>query len=648
MGLLAEAVRSWLGPYGSNDPALQALFGGRPTAAGVSVNEQTALNISAVWCAINIIAGGVSALPLILYKRLANDGKERFTDHPVYRLLHDEPNPETVSMTFRETLQAHALTWGNGYAEIQRDETGRPVALWQITPDRVRPFREPTARAPLRYDVIQPDGRHVTLDAERMLHVPGLGWDGTQGYSVIHKARESLGLLAATEKFGAKFFGNSATAGLTAHHPGKLSETAHARLKTSLNAALTGDQAHSLILLEEGVTIEKVTIPPNDAQFLETRKFQVTEVARWFNIPPHMLKDLDRATFSNIEQQSLEFVIHTLTPWLVRWEQELERKLIRPLERRQQFIKHNVNALLRGDTLSRYQAHAIGRQWGWLSPNDILKLEDQNPIGPQGDIYLVPSNMAPAERIDEIVDAQIAPKPAPAVPASTNGNGGDPDPDARMRTLAVLVAAEIRPELAGMRMIEALDIAQATAQETVKALPPVPEPDGTLGERLDVMEASARVTAAELAARLDAAEAARQAQAARIAGLVPSLRDVIEGAIRKEVRFEADRARKAAQSPEKLRAWIGTFYATREDTMVQFVLPAMRLHFALTGRAEDAEAETRRLIAGYVTESRDNLGMLLEHSQGLEADVKAMVVRWETERPARIADELLREVIANV
>ena len=125
MGLLAEAVRNWLGPYGSNDPALQALFGGRPTAAGVSVNEQTALNISAVWCAINIIAGGVSALPLILYKRLANDGKERFTDHPVYRLLHDEPNPETVSMTFRETLQAHALTWGNGYAEIQRDETGR-------------------------------------------------------------------------------------------------------------------------------------------------------------------------------------------------------------------------------------------------------------------------------------------------------------------------------------------------------------------------------------------------------------------------------------------------------------------------------------------------------------------------------------------
>lgn len=708
MGVIAEAVRSWLGPYGSGDKALIALFGGKPTAAGVSVNEFTALNISAVYCAINIISGAVSSLPLILYKSLPNDGKERFTDHRLYKMLHDEPNPETTSMVFRRTLQAHALSWGNGYAEIQMDQSGMPAAVWQITPDRVEPYREPGKRAPLRYRVAQDDGTKVTLDADRMLHLPGLGWDGLRGYSVIHMARESLGLTAATERFGSTFFGNGATAGLTAHHPGKLSEAAHARLKTSLTDALQGpNKAHNLVLLEEGVTIEKITIPPDDAQFLETRKFQTTEVARWFNIPPHMLKDLDRATFSNIEQQSLEFVLHTLTPWLVLWEQELTRKLIRPLERRQQFIKHNVKALLRGDTLSRYQAHAIARQWGWESANDVLKIEDENPIGAQGDIYLVPSNMAPADRIHAVIDAQIAPKPAPLPPASPPARS-EPDPDDRMRHLAALIVEQLRPDLPPLRFVEVAEITQAAVQETLKALPPTPQ-DPALLERLDhteqrlhdtvgeaiaeglaaalteereqreqqraamelgltevrdateaaraelastresvdTVQAAAAAAQVELRERLDASEVARQAQTARMASLVPSLRDVLEGAVRKEVRFEAERARKAAQSPEKLRAWLGSFYVTREDSSVQFLLPTMRLSYALTGRAEDAETETRRLIGAWVAESQTALAGLLEHPETLEADVKALVARWELERPAAIADKLLSEVIAN-
>lgn len=632
MGALTDAIRSmggWLGPYSSGDKALAALFGGPPTASGVTVNEYTALNLSAVWDAVQIISGAVATLPLKLYKRLPNDGKEPFTEHPAYRLLAMRPNPTTSSIVFRMTLQSHVLLWGNAYAEIQRDASGRAVALWPITPDRVEPHLD---NQTLRYRVTNPNGQ-VDLDAERILHIQGLGFDGVKGYSVIYKARESLGLVAATEKFGAQFFANGAVSSLVASHPMKLSTAAYQNLRESLERQMTGDKKHSMLLLEEGIKVERTSIPPDDAQFLDTRKFQVIEVARWFNVPPHKLKDLERATFSNIEHQAQEFVDDTLMPWLETWEQELNEKIVRPLERTQQYFKHNVNARLRGDTTARAAWNTAMRQWGMYSANDVLRREDENPIGPQGDIYLVPGNMWPADRLQEIIDKQVAPDPAPVAPPEEEPT----EPPARWLEVIEALRAEVvrqPPELATFTAEP--DPRPDVILEAIKALPQPPDLAPVLAAQED------------LRVELAAAQAVRQAQAARMAGLVPSLRTVIEAALRTEMRFEASRARKAAVAPDKLQAWIEAFYATRGEACVARLLPVVGLPFIVTGRGDEAEAETRRLVTGWVAEARAHLTALLDHGETLEADVDALVTRWEMDRPATVADELIAGVIAHV
>jgi HK97 family phage portal protein len=418
MGAIALAVRGLFGPFSSRDPATALWFGGGPTTSGATVSEWTALNYSAWWAATQIIANAVSSLPLQLFRRLPNDqGKEPFRRHPLYRILHDEFNPEMTSMVARKTMQGHVLGWGNAYAEIERDILGRPIALWPLTPDRVVPDRNDAGRIIYRVNSAS-TGRQRTVAAADILHIPGLGFDGLIGYSVIRKARETIGLGLATENFGAQFFGNGAVAGLVAMHPGSLTTTATANIKKSIQESVGGEKRHSVLVLEEGMKVEKTTIPPDDAQFLETRKFQDIEVCRWFNLPPHKLSEMDRATFSNIEHQAIEFVVDTIRPWLVTWEQELNRKLVAPLERGIQFAEHNVDGLLRGDTASRYAAYAVGRQWGWLSANDIRERENQNPVS-GGDMYLVPTNMLPADRINEVIDHQVAPVAPPPSPGGS-------------------------------------------------------------------------------------------------------------------------------------------------------------------------------------------------------------------------------------
>jgi HK97 family phage portal protein len=410
------ALRSyWSGPITSNSPELARLFADPPVTSGVAVNEQTALNYSAVWAAVQRISGDVGSLPLVLYRRVG-DGKEPLRDHPTYRLLHDQPNPDMTAVVFRETLQAHLLTWGNAYAEIEWRGDGRPYALWPIEPNRVTPER--TKGGGLRYKVQGYDKADVYFAPEDMLHIPGLGFDGTCGYSVIQKARESIGLGIAMERFGGAFFGNGTTFGGILTHPGRLSELARKNIRDSFNAKHQGVQrAHHFGLLEEGMTYTPLGVPPDDAQFLETRRFQVAEIARWYQLPPHMLGDLERATFSNIEQQQIDYHTGTLRRWLVRWEQEINRKLV--LQQGTQFVEHVIDGLLRGDIESRYAAYAVGRQWGWLSADDVRSKENMNPLpSDAGKIYLVPINMAPADRINEVIDKQVEPTPAPVVRAS--------------------------------------------------------------------------------------------------------------------------------------------------------------------------------------------------------------------------------------
>lgn len=370
---------------------------GMETSAGIDISEEGALNATAVMACVRILAESVASLPLITYRRLADGGKGRAINHSLYRILHDAPNPEMTSFQWRETMMGHLCLWGNAYSEIVTDQAGRVKELWPLRPDRMRVARE---NDELKYYYkIKATSPEEPLPAERILHIPGISMDGVKGISLITAARNAIGLAMATEEFGATFFRNGATPGIVLRHPGTLGEVAYKRLKESWNKEHQGqDRHHRTAILEEGISVEKIGIPPEDAQFLQTRRFQVEEIARIFRVPPHMLADLERATFSNIEHQGLEFVIHSLRPWLVRLEQGYKRKLLMPREQVEYYIEHLVDGLLRGDLLSRYQAYAVGRVNGWLSADDVLEMENRNPLpNGKGKIYLMPMNMIPVE-----------------------------------------------------------------------------------------------------------------------------------------------------------------------------------------------------------------------------------------------------------
>lgn len=380
------------------------LVGGR-SVAGVAVNERTALTSTAVFAAVDILSRTLASLPLPVYRRLPGGGKERAPTHTLYAVLHDLANPEMTSYEFRQALMGHLCLWGNAYAEVQHDNAGRVIALWPLRPDRISIRRDDNG---LIYTYQLPDGGQVGLRPPNIMHIRGLSSDGIVGYSPVRMAREAIGLALATEEFGARFFGNGSYPGGVLEHPGKLSDTAAERLKKSWEEMHKGlAQSHRVAILEEGMTWQQVGIPPEDAQFLETRKFQVAEIARIFHVPPHMLGDLERATFSNIEEQSIEFVVHTMRPWLVCWEQAIKRDLFTPSENKTYFAEFLVDGLLRGDTQSRYEAYAIGRQNGWLSADDIRELENMNPLPDgQGKVYLIPLNMVPADSITVQADSE--------------------------------------------------------------------------------------------------------------------------------------------------------------------------------------------------------------------------------------------------
>ena len=373
------------------DPQLWRSITRASSASGVTITQSSALTISAVFACVRVLSETLASLPLHLNERLEGDDRRRAREHALYPVLHSIANEEMTSYTLRETLQAHVLTWGNGFAEIESSRGGDVLALWPLRPDKTKPERRAGA---LGYKTELPEsvgGGSAWLRAENVFHVHGLGFDGLQGYSVIGMHKDNLGLAKATEIHGARFFGNGARPGLVLKHPGELSENAHSRLRESWQETHGGlDRSQRLAILEEGMDLETIGIPPNEAQFLETREFQVAEIARLFRVPPHMIGDLKRATFSNVEQQAIDFVVHSMGPWLSRWEQEIYRQLLTRPERARFYAEFLVAGLLRGDTESRYNAYATGKGNGWLSANDIRRMENLNSIGPAGDVYMVP------------------------------------------------------------------------------------------------------------------------------------------------------------------------------------------------------------------------------------------------------------------
>lgn len=394
MGLFFPQRRAQvLAPHPPRDPVIAEWFGGRGTASGQSVTPATALQVTAVFACVRVLAESVASLPLILYERRKDGGKDRATSNPLFRLLHDQPNRWQTSFEFFEMLMVHLTLRGDAFAEIVA-APGRAVAeLVPLHPDRVTPFWAPDSTVAYEYRLL--DGPRRILLQHEVLHVRGFTDDGLTGLSPIRLHREAIGLALATEEHGARLFSNGAQLGGVLQHPGKLSAEASTRLRESWAARYAGgSNAHKTAVLEEGMTWEKVGMTSEDAQFLETRQYQTADIARIWRVPPHMIGDLSKATFSNIEHQALEFVVHTLRPWLVRWEQALKRDLITQPERF--FAEFLVDGLLRGDIRSRYAAYAIGRQWGWLSANKVLEMENQNPIE-GGDTFLNPMNMTPAK-----------------------------------------------------------------------------------------------------------------------------------------------------------------------------------------------------------------------------------------------------------
>lgn len=381
--------------YEGNDFSL--LFG--RTTSGKTVNERTALQTTAVYACVRILSETIASLPLHVY-RYTEGGKTKDTEHALYTLLHDEPNPDMTSFVFRETLMSHLLIWGNAYSQILRDRSGQVIGLYPLLPDQMSVHRSEKGKLFYVYNRYEEDNPNfqekgsIVLSQEEVLHIPGLGFDGLIGYSPIALAKNAVGMTLACEEYGASFFGNGANPGGVLEHPGILKDPA--KVRDSWNAVYQGTRnAHKVAVLEEGMSYKQIGIPPEEAQFLETRKFQINEIARLFRIPPHMVGDLEKSSFSNIEQQSLEFVKYTLDPWVVRFEQALKKSLLLPEEKKTHFIKFNVDGLLRGDYQSRMNGYAIGRQNGWLSTNDIRELEELNPIPPEegGDLYLINGNM---------------------------------------------------------------------------------------------------------------------------------------------------------------------------------------------------------------------------------------------------------------
>ena len=410
MGIFSGLFKSRDKPTDSTAGSRYTFYMGGSTS-GKAVTERSAMQMTAVYSCVRILAEAIAGLPLHVYRYNSDGGKEKAIDHSLYLILHDEPNPEMSSFVFRETLMTHLLLWGNAYAQIIRNSKGEVVALYPLMPNKMSVDRDENGQLYYQYlrsiDEVGGKSETVILKPTDVLHIPGLGFDGLVGYSPIAMAKNAIGLAIATEEYGAKFFANGAAPSGVLEHPGTIKDPQ--RVREAWQSQFGGSQnSGKIAVLEEGMKYTPISISPEQAQFLETRKFQINEIARIFRVPPHMVGDLEKSSFSNIEQQSLEFVKYTLDPWVIRWEQSIMRTLLTPEEKKSYFVKFNLEGLLRGDYQSRMNGYATARQNGWMSANDIRELEnlDRIPAEAGGDLYLINGNMLPLQQAGAFANTQ--------------------------------------------------------------------------------------------------------------------------------------------------------------------------------------------------------------------------------------------------
>lgn len=398
-----------------------------PTDSGARVSSLTALQVSTVYACVDLISGVLAAIPKRIFEqqhdaKFKRPVKSLAIDHPVYELIHETPNPEMTSFTLFKVAQVHALLWTNAYIEIQRDNGNRIVALWPVNPAQTRPYRD-TPTSPLYYKTSQGmEGGNIpnvagerNIRAEDMVHVPGLSLDGRLGQDTIQLSRQIIGMALATDAFAARFFGNGAQVSLQLEHPGRLSKEAAENLRRSIQEAQSGAKQHRLLVTEEGIKVNKIGTEPNEAQMLETRQHNRREICALFHVPPHMIGDMEQTNRATAEQIGVEFVNYTLGPWIAAWQQELRRKLLPaprsgPNAAKRHTVLFDTWKLTFPDGESRSKFYAGGIQWGYFCPNDVLAMEDKNPIeGELGEQYFRPVNMVPAEKWP--LEAKSSPKP---------------------------------------------------------------------------------------------------------------------------------------------------------------------------------------------------------------------------------------------
>jgi HK97 family phage portal protein len=404
--------------------------GGGKTAAGVSVDQKSAMTYSAVWAATRILTDAIATVPCVTFRRRSSQGgkgKDKARDHRLFQLLHDEPNGEMDSCTFWGQQGPYLINAGDSYAEIERSMSGAILALWPLQYGDVKPHRREDGQ--IEHEVTRgKNGSTDTVSDRDMFHVAGtLSEDGITGRGVIRQARESIGMGLATERFGAGFFGNGCRPGGVLMTDHTVSPAAYTRLGNWKDKHGGVANSHKLAILEEGLKYAPLGINPEDAQFLGTRQHNITEIARWYGLPPHVLADLMRATFSNIEEMELHLLIHSFRPWWVRIEKAMHRQLLAEEEKPTLFMAFNGNAFLRGDSKSRTEAHKNMFGIGGRTLNEIAGLEDENEIGPAGDRRFIPMNMIPLDRVDDYVDAMM--KKAGGTPQQGGGEQNSIDVD---------------------------------------------------------------------------------------------------------------------------------------------------------------------------------------------------------------------------
>lgn len=609
-----------------------------PTVAGVRVDQTTANSVPAYLEGVRVIAQDVAAIERHVYHRVDEMTREKAPSHYVYKLVHDQPNEYEVPQVFWETIVGHAVGWGNGYAEIEFDRAGRPIALWHIPPTDIQPmcssvFESGRKRSELYYLYKGSD----RLEAWEVLHVHGLGFDGIKGYSPVQMFKRTLGLAIAAETYGAAFYGNGTWAGVALEHPKTLSKDAQDRLRQSIENMHRGpEKAHRLMILEEGMKASKpLTIPPDDAQFLETRSFQIEEIARMLNLLPHKLKHkVGERPGGNLEEAETEHDRGTLLPWARRIEQECNLKLISKAQRSTYYVEHMFDSTLRADAKNRAEIQKTYVEIGAMTPAQVAAQQNLPPPSPHVD------ELSMKEKIDavkQLIDAGFDPTSVlkalglpPIEPGARPGSSLQPAPPKETEDEDEPAAPADEPAGGRVGTGELRALLERIKVEPQIHIPETPAPV--------VNVASAPPPAPVINVQIQAPPAP---SVEHLAAVEIAERALIQSVASRFVKNECQDAQRAARGgPVAFQAWAEDYYGRKVEALREAIEPAVALRLARARKAAPAHDVAEALALAYLERSKTEL-LGVPHKT-LAVGVTAIVDRWRSVR----ANELTKEIAA--